>query len=109
MVGSYKVAGKSVKTENSQMTSVGATFSSQYSESMINHTSQSCGDLLIVSCLLVIGKLDRFKSHLNTCGHLTSLHSKRSLGNFQNQYLPKLLVNAYSSHVMAIIVSLLCA
>ena len=97
------MVGKSVKTENGQMASVGAIFSSQNSESMINHTSQSCGGLLTASCLLVLGKLDRFKCHLNTCGHLASLHSKRSLGNFQHQYLPKLLVNAYSYRVMAII------
>ena len=46
------------------------------------------------------GKMESSKDHLSTCEHLTSLRNKRSLGNFQCQYLAKLLVNVYSHHLM---------
>ena len=47
------------------------------------------------------GDMEPFKADLSTCGRLRSLetsHSKSSLGNFQHQYLPELLVNMYSHH-----------
>ena len=58
------------------------------------------------------GEMEPFKDHLSTHGHLTSLsnsHNKSIPGKFiTNTYLPELLVNVYSYHVMVKSMSYCC-
>ena len=44
-------------------------------------------------------EMEPFKDHASTHGHLTSLRSKSSLGNFQDRYFTEFLCS-YSYHVM---------
>ena len=115
MVRSHKVAGKSsVKTENSQMASIGAIFSSTYNTKQLLNPwpSSSASCVAIYSWLSAcLGEMRPFKDHPSTCGCLKSLKNKpqqSSLGNFQHQTLPELLVNVYSNHVMVKNVSCYC-
>ena len=98
LVGSYEVVGKSsIKTENSQMASIGAIFSFTYYTKQINlwpTLPASC--VVIYSCPSTCpGEMQPFKDHLSTCGHWQdseTCHSKSNLGSFQYKYLPELLL-----------------
>ena len=80
VVGSCREAGKhSVKTENSQMVSIGAIFSSTCHIKQLNswpNASNSC--VANYSWLSAYpGKMKPFKDHTRTCGCLTSLRNKQ--------------------------------
>ena len=104
------------------MESIGAIFTCTYHTKQMNpwpNTSASC--MVNYSRPSAFqGDMEPFKGDLSTCGRLTSLrnkpqkqatetsHSKSSLGNFQHQYLPELLVIVYSYHLMVKSVSCCC-
>ena len=46
-------------------------------------------------------EMELFKDHQNTHGHSERSHSNSHLGNFWQQYLPELLVNVYSYHLIS--------
>ena len=114
-MGSHEVASKHyVSTENSQMVSIGATFTSMYCTSHLTLWPYSSASR-VVNCnglSACQGEREPFKDHQNTCGHLTQAsgtsHSKSSLGNLQYLYVDKLLVNVYSYHLMEKSVSCCC-
>ena len=106
VVGNHKVVAiSSVKTENGEMASNGTIFSSTYisfkvAKSMVNLTSNM---VIYSGCLLVQVRHSHLKTTqplMNIWQALETSHSKSNLGNFQHQYLPEILVNVYSYHVI---------
>ena len=85
------------------MASIGAIFSATYHTKQLKiygqhlePTSSVVIDSQLSACQ---GEMEPLKDHPSTHGHLTTLKNKpqkSNLGNFQHQYLPKLLVNVYS-------------
>ena len=104
MGGSHKVAGKRYSnTENIQMASIGAIFTSTYHTQQLNpwpcmkFISQSCGKLQLDVCLSTGD--EPFEDYLSTHGCLKSLkisNSKNNLSNLQHQYLAEILVKVYT-------------
>ena len=92
-----QIAGKDfMKTENSQITSIDANFSSTSHKIAISMTDLSTSHVVtLAGCLLFQGRRSHFKDQWRTCECLISLRNKRSLCNFQYWYLPELLVNVY--------------
>ena len=113
-MGSHKVAGKGyVFTKTSQMTSVGAIFTSTYHTKQLNPWPNSSASRVVNYSRLSAcqGDMESFEGDPSTRGRLTSLrrsHSKSSQGNFQPQYWPELLVNVYSYRLMVKSVSCCC-
>ena len=104
-----------VNTENSQMLSIIAIFTSTCHTKQIIYcqTHQPFVWWIAASCVLVKGR----GSHIKTTQALLDVwqasetsHSKSSLGNLQHQYLPdhEFLVNVYSYHLMEKNVSCCC-
>ena len=109
-MGSHEVVGKGyVFTITTQMASIGAIFTSMYhTKQLSSWPNSSASRVLDYSRLSACqGDMQPFEGNSSTCGCLTS-HSKSSPGNFQHQYLPKLLVNVYSYHLMVKSVSCCC-
>ena len=62
--------------------------------------------MILANCMQAVsacpGEMGPFKDHLTS-------HSKSNLGNFLHQYLPELLVNVYSYHViMKVCLAVVC-
>ena len=96
--GSHEVVGKhSVKIENSQMTSIDATFNSTYHTKQLNPWPILLSNYVVIYSQLstCLGEMKPFRDHLSTYiwTFETSFRSnpQSSLGNIQHQYLPKLL------------------
>ena len=87
------------------MLSIGAIFTSTYHKKQLNQWPNSSVSCVVNYNQLSIcqGEIEPFEDHSSTHGHLTSLRNKpkqSNLGNFQYKYLPELLVNVYSYHLM---------
>ena len=76
---SHKVAGKGyVFTKNSQMTSIGAIFTSTCHTKQLNPWPNSSVSCVVIHSWLSAyqGKMGPFEGHLNTHGHQTGLRKK---------------------------------
>ena len=83
------------------MASIGATFTSTYHTKQLNPWPNPSANHVVNYSQLSTCQRDvqSFEGDWpSTRRHLTS-HSKSSQGNFQHQYLPKLLINVYSYHL----------
>ena len=113
-MGSHKVAGKSyVFTKTSQMASIGVIFTSTYHTKQLNPWPNSSASHVVNYSQLSAcqGDMQPFEGDLYTRGRLTNLRNKpqqKQPGNFQHQYLAKLLVNLYSYCLMVKSVSCCC-
>ena len=90
-----------VFTKTNKMASIGAIFTSTYHTKQLNpwpNSSTTCvmNHSRLSACQ---GDMQPFEPDPSTRGRLTS-HSKSSADNLQHQYLPELLVNVYSYHLM---------
>ena len=105
-VGSHEVVGKGdVFTKTSQMVSIGAIFITTYHTKQLNPWPNSSANHVVNYSWLSAcqGNMQPFEGDTNTGGcRQTSetSHSKSSMGNFQHQYLPELLVSVYSYCLM---------
>ena len=95
------------------MVSIGAIFTSTYHTKELNPWPNSPASCVVNYSQLTAcqGEMQPFEGNPSNCGHLTGLRNKpqqSSLGNFQHQYLPELLVNVYSYHLMVNSVTLCC-
>ena len=113
-VGSHKVAGKGyVFSITSQMASIGVIFTSTYNTKQLNPWPNSSASCVVNYSQLSAsqGDMQPFEGEPDTHGYLTSLRNKSqqsSQGNFQHQYLTKLLVNVCDYCLMVKSVSCCC-
>ena len=102
-MGSHEVVGKGyVFTKISQMASIGAIFTSTYHTKQLNPWLNSLASRVVNYSQLSAcqGDVEPFEGDPSTCGRLTGPRNKSSLGNFQHQYWPELLVNVYVYRLM---------
>ena len=99
-----------VFTKTSKMASIDAIFTSTYHTKQLNPWPNSLASRLVNYSRLSAcqGDIEPFEGNPSTRGRLTSLRNKPQQGNFQHQYLPELLVNVYSYHLMVKSVSCCC-
>ena len=96
------MAGSSdFKTEQSQMVSIEALLSSTYHKMELNQCTKSLASCVAISSLLSAcqGKMEPFKEHLDTRGHLTgprNSHAKSRLIIFWQCYTAGELVYGFS-------------
>ena len=98
-----------INTENIQLASIGAIFTSIYHTKQLNPWPNISASHVVKYNQLSACQVEMwlFQDHSSICGHLTS-QNKRSLGNFQHQCLPELLVNVHSYPLMVKSVSCCC-
>ena len=112
--GNHQVASKSyLKTKNSQITYIGAMFTSAYHKKQLRPwPNSSASHVLSYSWWSACqGDMEPFEGDLSTRGHLKGLRNKpqqKQPGQFQHQYLAELLVNVYSYCLMVKSVSCCC-
>ena len=105
-MGSHEVTGKGyVFTKISQMASIGIIFTSTYHPKQPDTWPNSSASRVVNYSQLSAcqGDMEPFEGDPSTHGCPTCLRNKpqqKQLGNFQHQYLPELLVNVYSYHLM---------